>query len=92
MNTDNIFISSLNIDNLPQKVLSATTSVDLIKRDDFDKLVSKCEVSFYEKEQDKIFSIVEDRYITEDEIMSLSYEQVKKVKELIIEEDEDGNV
>lgn len=93
MNTDNILLSSLNMDdNLPQKVLSATTSVDLIKRDDFDKLVSKCEVSFYEKEQDKIFSIVEDRYITEDEIMSLSYEQVKKLKELIIEEDEDGNV
>lgn len=92
MNTDNILLSSLNIDNLPQKELTATTSVDLIKRDDFDKLVSKCEVSFYEKEQDKIFSIVEDRYITEDEIMSLSYEQVKKLKELIIEEDEDGNV
>ena len=91
MNTDNILLSSLNIDNLPQRVLCGTTSVDLIKRDDFDKLVSKCEVSFYEKEQDKIFSIVEDRYITEDEIMSLSYEQVKKLKELIIEDDENGN-
>ena len=91
MNTDNILLSSLNMDNLPQRVLCGTTSVDLIKRDDFDKLVSKCEVSFYEKEQDKIFSIVEDRYITEDEIMSLSYEQVKKLKELIIEDDENGN-
>ena len=91
MNTDNILLSSLNMDNLPQRVLCGTTSVDLIKRDDFDKLVSKCEVSFNEKEQDKIFSIVEDRYITEDEIMSLSYEQVKKLKELIIEEDENGN-
>lgn len=92
MNTDNVLISSLNIDNLQKKELSGTSSVDLIKKDDFDKLVTKCEVSFNEKEQNKIFSIVEDRYITEDEIMSLSYEQVKKLKELIIEEDEDGNV
>ena len=92
MNTDNVLISSLNIDNLQKKELSATWSVDLIKKGDFDKLVTKCEVSFNEKEQNKIFSIIEDRYITEDEIMSLSYEQVKKLKELIIEEDEEGNV
>ena len=92
MSTNNIFISSLNIDNLPQKELTATTSVDLIKRDDFDKLVSKCEVSFNEKEQNKVFSIVEDRYISKEEILSLSYDEIKKLKNLIVEFDDKGNV
>ena len=92
MNTNNIFISPLNIDNLPQKELTATTSVDLIKRDDFDKLVSKCEVSFNEKEQNKVFSIVEDRYISKEEILSLSYDEIKKLKNLIVEFDDKGNV
>ena len=92
MSTNNIFISSLNIDNLPQKELTATTSVDLIKRDDFDKLVSKCEVSFNEKEQNKVFSIVEDRYISKEEILSLSYDEIKKLKNLIVEFDDKSNI
>lgn len=91
MNTANTLISSLNLTNSSQKVLNATSSFDLIKRDDFDKLVSKCEVSFNEKEQNKIFSIVEDRYITKDEILSLSYDEIKKLKNLIVEFDEKGN-
>lgn len=92
MDKNNILISSLNIENISQKELSDKSSVDLIKRDDFDKLISKLEVSFNEKEINKIFSIVEDRYISEKEILSLSYEEVKKLKELIMEEDENGNV
>jgi len=92
MDKNNILISSLNVENISAKELTGTSSVDLIKRDDFDKLVSKVEVSFNEKEGNKIFSIVEDRYISEEEILSLSYEEVKKLKELIIEEDENGNV
>lgn len=92
MDKNNILISSLNVKNISAKELTGTSSVDLIKRDDFDKLVSKVEVSFNEKEGNKIFSIVEDRYISEEEILSLSYEEVKKLKELIIEEDENGNV
>ena len=92
MDKNNILISSLNVKNISAKELSGTSSVDLIKIDDFDKLVSKVEVSFNEKEGNKIFSIVEDRYISEEEILSLSYEEVKKLKELIIEEDENGNV
>ena len=92
MDKNNILISSLNVKNISAKELTGTSSVDLIKKDDFDKLVSKVEVSFNEKEGNKIFSIVEDRYISEEEILSLSYEEVKKLKELIIEEDENGNV
>lgn len=92
MDKNNILISSLNVENISPKELSGTSSIDLIKRDDFDKLVSKVEVSFNEKEGNKIFSIIEDRYISEEEILSLSYEEVKKLKELIIEEDENGNV
>lgn len=92
MDKNNILISSLNVKNISAKELTGTSSVDLIKRDDFDKLVSKVEVSFNEKEGNKIFSIIEDRYISEEEILSLSYEEVKKLKELIIEEDENGNV
>ena len=92
MDKNNILISTLNVKNISAKELSGTSSVDLIKIDDFDKLVSKVEVSFNEKEGNKIFSIVEDRYISEEEILSLSYEEVKKLKELIIEEDENGNV
>ena len=92
MDKNNILISTLNVKNISAKELSGTSSIDLIKRDDFDKLVSKVEVSFNEKEGNKIFSIVEDRYISEEEILSLSYEEVKKLKELIIEEDENGNV
>ncbi|CAM3429784.1 hypothetical protein [Arcobacter aquimarinus] len=92
MDKNNILISALNIENISQKELSDKSSVDLIKRDDFDKLISKLEVSFNEKEINKIFSIVEDRYISEKEILSLSYEEVKKLKELIMEEDENGNV
>lgn len=92
MDKNNILISTLNIENISQKELSDKSSVDLIKRDDFDKLISKLEVSFNEKEINKIFSIVEDRYISEKEILSLSYEEVKKLKELIMEEDENGNV
>ena len=92
MDKNNTLISSLNVENISPKELSGTSSIDLIKRDDFDKLVSKVEVSFNEKEGNKIFSIVEDRYISEEEILSLSYEEVKKLKELIIEEDENGNV
>lgn len=92
MDKNNILISSLNVENISAKELTGTSSVDLIKRDDFDKLVSKVEVSFNEKEGNKIFSIIEDRYISEEEILSLSYEEVKKLKELIIEEDENGNV
>ena len=92
MDKNNILISSLNVENISAKELTGTSSVDLIKIDDFDKLVSKVEVSFNEKEGNKIFSIVEDRYISEEEILSLSYEEVKKLKELIIEEDENGNV
>lgn len=92
MDKNNILISSLNVENISAKELTGTSSVDLIKKDDFDKLVSKVEVSFNEKEGNKIFSIVEDRYISEEEILSLSYEEVKKLKELIIEEDENGNV
>ena len=92
MDTDNILISSLNVDNLIQKELSGTSSVDLIKRDDFDKLVSKVGVSFNEKEQNKVFSIIEDRYITKEEILSLSYEEIKELKNLIIEEDENGKI
>lgn len=92
MDKNNILISTLNIENISQKELSDKSSVDLIKKDDFDKLISKLEVSFNEKEINKIFSIVEDRYISEKEILSLSYEEVKKLKELIIEEDENGNV
>ena len=92
MDKNNILISTLNVKNISAKELSETSSVDLIKIDDFDKLVSKVEVSFNEKEGNKIFSIVEDRYISEEEILSLSYEEVKKLKELIIEEDEKGNV
>lgn len=92
MDKNNILISALNIENISQKELSDKSSVDLIKKDDFDKLISKIEVSFNEKEINKIFSIVEDRYISEKEILSLSYEEVKKLKELIIEEDENGNV
>lgn len=92
MDKNNILISALNIENISQKELSDKSSVDLIKRDDFDKLISKIEVSFNEKEINKIFSIVEDRYISEKEILSLSYEEVKKLKELIMEEDENGNV
>ena len=92
MDKNNTLISSLNVENISAKELTGTSSVDLIKRDDFDKLVSKVEVSFNEKEGNKIFSIVEDRYISEEEILSLSYEEVKKLKELIIEEDENGNV
>ena len=92
MDKNNILISTLNVKNISAKELSGTSSVDLIKIDDFDKLVSKVEVSFNEKEGNKIFSIIEDRYISEEEILSLSYEEVKKLKELIIEEDENGNV
>ena len=92
MDKNNTLISSLNVENISPKELSGTSSIDLIKRDDFDKLVSKVEVSFNEKEGNKIFSIVEDRYISEEEILSLSYEEVKKLKEVIIEEDENGNV
>ncbi|MFA9239618.1 MAG: hypothetical protein ACEQSQ_07010 [Candidatus Paceibacteria bacterium] len=92
MDKNNILISTLNVKNISAKELSGTSSVDLIKIDDFDKLVSKVEVSFNEIEGNKIFSIVEDRYISEEEILSLSYEEVKKLKELIIEEDEKGNV
>ncbi|MCB9096401.1 MAG: hypothetical protein H6630_02030 [Arcobacter sp.] len=92
MDKNNILISTLNIENISEKELSDKSSVDLIKRDDFDKLISKLEVSFNEKEINKIFSIVEDRYISEKEILSLSYEEVKKLKELIMEEDENGNV
>lgn len=92
MDKNNTLISSLNVENISPKELSGTSSIDLIKRDDFDKLVSKVEVSFNEKEGNKIFSIIEDRYISEEEILSLSYEEVKKLKELIIEEDENGNV
>lgn len=92
MDKNNILISTLNVKNISAKELSGTSSVDLIKIDDFDKLVSKVEVSFNEIEGNKIFSIVEDRYISEEEILSLSYEEVKKLKELIIEEDENGNV
>lgn len=92
MDKNNILISTLNIENISQKELSDKSSVDLIKKDDFDKLISKIEVSFNEKEINKIFSIVEDRYISEKEILSLSYEEVKKLKELIMEEDENGNV
>ncbi|MEZ4693438.1 MAG: hypothetical protein R2837_05465 [Aliarcobacter sp.] len=92
MDKNNILISTLNIENISQKELSDKSSVDLIKKDDFDKLISKLEVSFNEKEINKIFSIVEDRYISEKEILSLSYEEVKKLKELIMEEDENGNV
>lgn len=92
MDKNNILISALNIENISQKELSDKSSVDLIKKDDFDKLTSKIEVSFNEKEINKIFSIVEDRYISEKEILSLSYEEVKKLKELIMEEDENGNV
>lgn len=92
MDKNNILISALNIENISQKELSDKSSVDLIKKDDFDKLISKIEVSFNEKEINKIFSIVEDRYISEKEILSLSYEEVKKLKELIMEEDENGNV
>ena len=92
MDKNNTLISSLNVENISPKELSGTSSIDLIKRDDFDKLVSKVEVSFNKKEGNKIFSIIEDRYISEEEILSLSYEEVKKLKELIIEEDENGNV
>lgn len=92
MDKNNILISTLNIENISEKELSDKSSVDLIKKDDFDKLISKIEVSFNEKEINKIFSIVEDRYISEKEILSLSYEEVKKLKELIMEEDENGNV
>lgn len=92
MDKNNILISTLNIENISEKELSDKSSVDLIKKDDFDKLISKLEVSFNEKEINKIFSIVEDRYISEKEILSLSYEEVKKLKELIMEEDENGNV
>ena len=91
MDKNNTLISSLNVENISPKELSGTSSIDLIKRDDFDKLVSKVEVSFNEKEGNKIFSIIEDRYISEEEILSLSYEEVKKLKELIIEEDEIPN-
>ena len=92
MDKNNTLISSLNVENISPKELSGTSSIDLIKIDEFDKLVSKVEVSFNEKEGNKIFSIIEDRYISEEEILSLSYEEVKKLKELIIEEDENGNV
>ena len=92
MDKNNILISTLNVKNISAKELSGTSSVDLIKIDDFDKLVSKVEVSFNEKEGNKIFSIVEDRYISEEEILSLSFEEIKKLKELIMEEDENGNV
>ena len=92
MNIDNILISSLNPANLSQKELSATSSVDLVKKNDFDKLVSKMEVSFNEKELNKLFSIIEDRYITKEEILSLSYDEIKKLKNLIIEEDKNGKI
>ena len=92
MDKNNILISSLNVENISAKELTGTSSVDLIKRDDFDKLVSKCEVSFNEKEQNKVFSIVEDRYISKEEILSLSYEEIKELKNLIIEEDENGKI
>ena len=58
MDKNNILISSLNVENISPKELSGTSSIDLIKRDDFDKLVSKVEVSFNEKEGNKIFSIL----------------------------------
>ena len=40
MDKNNILISSLNIENISQKELSDKSSVNLIKRDDFDKLIS----------------------------------------------------
>lgn len=43
-----------------------------------------------DNEKDLFFSIVKNKYISDEEIMSLSYDQVKKMKELIIEKDKEG--
>lgn len=90
MDNFNELSTSMSTDTT-RTVLSNGSSANYIKRDDFDKLLTHLDdMALSDKEKDQFFSIVQDRYISSEEIESLSYEEAKKIKNLIIEYDENG--
>lgn len=84
-------LSSINANslNLTNSNNHNATQSDKIQKSDFDELVSSVDsVTLSEKEKELFFSIVEDRFISTEEAESLSYEELQKIKEYILEFDE----
>ncbi len=74
-----------------QESIPNNFSQDKISKSEFNKMlkeISLSNISEYEKKL--FFTIIEDKYITTKEAESLTYEQIKKIKDLILEKDKKG--
>ncbi len=74
-----------------QESIPNNFSQDKISKSEFDNMLEEMPVSILSEYEKKLFfTIIEDKYITTKEAESLTYEQIKKIKDLILEKDKKG--
>ena len=67
-----------------QESIPNNFSQDKISKSEFDNMLEEMPVSILSEYEKKLFfTIIEDKYITTKEAESLTYEQIKKIKDVI---------